>query len=707
VAWPLAGAAGCGGGEIPVDLRDRGGRVRPDSEPPATPRPEAAWYECQGSEQAFVRRAYQAILGERPRGQAEVNALTDLIAAIDQLDGTSPQAARPRGPASPPTDPPRPDTPLPVVADLRRARRVVVDLLARRDGYRERWIDVYRDALRVQRLDVQANPACYDATTRGAAPSLVALVRDQPPDVGGGAGFTLRDLFEASLDADDVSPIYLANLFGMMARSYAGANADPVRRELARRSEFGAWFGASYLHRDIVCLGCHNSEASVTFSDDPAQNRFFALPGRPEASLFGASTGPAAAGRDDGPTRASAVLRFTGLSDTGYGISPWNMASACGQFTPADKLTDDPAHVDGKFGALVGQRASVWGLAASLQAGFRKLRTHGLARGPDGAIPDPDEAFAYLVSASIVEQVWREVIGTPLTIAHYFPRNLAARDTLLGLTEGFIASGYSHRSLLAAILGHPAFNLLPPSASCGAAPYAMPALHDPWVTAETDPRRRGNGPGDGVAFLGSRTLDRLTRRGLGWPEASHEESFPASREATTADAQADIGIFLRNVEPGFRGLDFQALLAWQARVGACARPAKLDRDLVDTLLAAAARRPGSQARDLIVALKDRLLGEPALRSEAEIAALEAMVGPLDDPAAGVDEGALRAVCGALLSSPQHLLQGHVPPDARTVPALTADEDGYEAVCQRLAAQAPDGLVIRCAAGSLSVGVQGK
>jgi hypothetical protein len=696
----------CGGGEIPVDERpvDRGGRVRPDPEEAASPRPEAAWYECQASEQAFVRRAYQAVLGERPRGQAEVKVLTDLIAAIDQLDGTGPGAATPARPATPPGYPPTPATTIPPAADLRRARRVVLDLLTHREGYRSRWVEVYRDALRVQRIDVQSNPGCYEAAGPGPDPSIVALVRDQPPDAGGGAGFTLRDLFEASLDADDLSPVYVANLFGMLARSYAGANADPVKRELARRSEFGAWFGASYLHRDVVCLGCHNSEASVTFSDDPATNRFFALPGRPEASLFGDSTGPATAGGHDGLTRANAVLRFTGLSDAGHGITPWGMASDCGRFTPRDKLDEDPAGVDGKFGDLVGTRTSVWGLAASLQAGFRKLRDHGVSRGPDGLIPDPDEAFAYLVSASITEQVWREVMGTQLTIAHYFPRNAAARDTLLGLTEGFIATGFSHRRLLAAIVAHPAFNLLPPAAGCGPGPYAMPALHDPWVTAEKDPLRRGNGPSDGLAFLSSRTLDRLTRRALGWPEEA--DAFPASRDLPAADEQADIGIFLRNVEPGFRGLDFQALLAWQDRVGACARPAGLDHDLVDTLLAEAARRPGAQVRDLVVALKDHLLGEPALRSAAEIAALEAITGPLDLPAASLGDGAqpaLRAVCGALLSSPQHLLQGHVAPDAQAIPALTPVDEGYEAVCGRVAAAGlGEGLALRCAAGSLSV-----
>ena len=37
--------------------------------------------------------------------------------------------------------------------------------------------------------------------------------------------------------------------------------------------------------------------------------------------------------------------------------------------------------------------------------------------GPDGSIADPDQALAYMVATNIVEGVWREAVGTRLTIA--------------------------------------------------------------------------------------------------------------------------------------------------------------------------------------------------------------------------------------------------------------------------------------------------
>ena len=46
-----------------------------------------------------------------------------------------------------------------------------------------------------------------------------------------------------------------------------------------------------------------------------------------------------------------------------------------------------PASVDGKFGSITGNKVSAWDLVTSLQAGFRKLRQHGLTRGANGKIP--------------------------------------------------------------------------------------------------------------------------------------------------------------------------------------------------------------------------------------------------------------------------------------------------------------------------------
>src|SRR3954468_17999609 len=82
-----------------------------------------------------------------------------------------------------------------------------------------------------------------------------------------------------------------------------------------------------------------------------------------------------------------------------------------------------------------------------LRPGFTALR----AGAPSGPIADPDTALAWLVTLTLAEDVWRQVTGTPLTIANYFPRNRAARDLLGGLPATLATRGYSLGGAPAAI----------------------------------------------------------------------------------------------------------------------------------------------------------------------------------------------------------------------------------------------------------------
>src|SRR6185369_15809218 len=107
---------------------------------------------------------------------------------------------------------------------------------------------------------------------------------------------------------------------------------------------------------------------------------------------------------------------------------PWGWAEACGRYLNAEQVPVDIAEVEAKFGKVTGVRTSPWGLAASLRAGFEKMRGIGLEVDPDTLeVPDPDQAFAYLVAMTVSENVWLEIVGTPLTIPTRFPRNAAAR----------------------------------------------------------------------------------------------------------------------------------------------------------------------------------------------------------------------------------------------------------------------------------------
>lgn len=636
-ALAIAAAAGCGND-----------RAAPD----AGAMPAA----CAGDPAAFVRQAWLALDGRRPLGQDEVDVYVDLY-----------RAAVAAG-----------DAPRPLVA------RAIMS----RPEFGERWVDFAIDALHVQRTDVQSEAACWDQALRAPAPGtrLAAAVRDQRATAAGdGEPFTLLDLARSAIALDDLTPLWRAQLFSLIAHPIPAANVDPVAAELARRDDAGATFDAAYLHRDVVCLACHTSDASVTDSDDPALDRFWPVAGAPEDAVY---AWPLAA---DTATRAHAVFRTDGFLDGGR-VQPWGWAAACGQF--AASVDDDPAGIDARLGAITGPRTTAFDLEASLARGFTALR----AGAPTGPLADPDAALAWLVTLTLTEDVWIQVAGTPLTIGNYFPRNRAARDLLGGLAATLATSGYSLRALLAAIVASDEFAIQPPDAACGGSPYSDPAVFDPWTAGESDPALRGNGPGDAVTALDAKTLISALAGALEWTAPFGAARFPAPAEAAF---EHGIGAFLRTGERAFRGLDFQARLVWEAQYGICAPPAA-GADFIDRVIAAGAATPGATAADLVRALKDRLIGEPGIDGGAERTALTGLIGPLDAPAAAVTADRLRAVCGALVEAPQFLLQG-IAGLGGARPALTPPSASYAAICGALEAGlgVPD-RAVRCGDHALAL-----
>lgn len=667
--------------------------------------PAPTFEQCASAAPAYVREATLALLGRRPASQHEVDAL---VALYEQVE-----AARAAG----------------TTTELPRA--VVARALLARPEKLERWTVHWMDALRVARIEDQAQDSCYGDARRATVDGVIAgYLRDHPATATGtGEPFTMLDVVRSAVALDDVTPIYRGHLFALVSRPIVAANVPDVEAELARRADFGAVFDATYLNRDIVCLGCHNSQAAITDRDEPELDRHWPLAGHVDRALYGDSTGI-------DPARAHAPFRVDGFLLDRSGRTPWGMATACGRFTAPAAVGDDLAEIDGHFGSLTGRRLTAFDLDAALARGFAAIRGVGLTVAADGTVADPDAAFAYMVAASAVESVWREVVGTPLTIANYFPRNQAQRDVLQTLTDRFVASGFSLDALLVDIVTSDYFSRLPPEAACGAHPYTYPAIFDPWVIDDEDASRRGNGPGDAVTALSPRTLLSAAYAGLEW-RAPPGEQFPSaedgcdqlscselgqacqfgfccetyavtcqgrppSNEPDELPFQRAIGVFLKNGERGFRGLDFQARLAWEDRFGTCAPPARVTGpDLVDRALAAAAAVPDATVGDVVALLKDRLVGEPVDPDHGEPAAIAALVGqPLDAPAAALTEAAARRFCGALLSSPQFVLGG-VAGRGGPPPRLTLPGDGFDDACARVAAVELAGWRVTCAPGSLT------
>jgi hypothetical protein len=325
-------------------------------------------------------------------------------------------------------------------------------------------------------------------------------------------------------------------------------------------------------------------------------------------------------------------------------------------------------------------------------------------------------------------------MGYSLTLVHGFPRNAAQRDILLELTSHFIVEGWSLRTLLTDIVTHPLWNQAAPDAGCGDNPYLYPPVFDPWVIAEEDPLLRGNSMGDALHRAPARVLLRMASEALSWAPPA---AFPSIVDEELHKA---VGVFVKDAEPGFSGVDFQGMLAWEARFGACGEAPAVplvddpdatcqgrcgelapagcycNSDCVDygdccadyapacapvaplfdwvaalaaVVQARAAAEPESPptVREVAVALKDRLVTEPRVLPDEEplVAALFG-VPSLDVPVTGVPgwEGRARLLCGALLQSPQFWLVGLAPEDQPDAPSLVVGAATYLDHCEALA-----------------------
>ena len=491
--------------------------------------PPPDYVTCDAGDEAWVKRTLPLLLGRRPHGMREVRVLTQLVAG-------SSRAAVARG-------------------------------LMRSPEFVERWAAWFMDELRINRVGDKTHASCYGAPMLPADRGQVAaFVRARGPRTGGlGATFNMSDVLRSALWLDDVSPIYLSHLFAMMAKPITGANVEALEMDIARRQDFGQIFESTYLHRNVVCAGCHNSAWSTTDHPDPAKDRSWPVPGFFEQAIYGQHTG-----RPE--MEVFSAFRHLGVVTEGSGVRPWEMDASCGTLVPADAIDDDPAGFEAFFVDALGLRASVWDVASALRKGFDSLRQSGaLAVDPETFAVDRYEAFAYLVSMRVVIRVFRAVTGYPLTIVNYFPRNIHQRDLLLELTNHFVMEQFSLRTLLADILTHPLYNDNAPVDGCGEAAYPFPPILNPWVDLEVEPEARNvNGPGDMMHRHDARLLLHMISQSLQWPE---HLAFPYPEQE---EFQKAVGVFVKDAEPGFDGVDFQGLLAWEDRYGACLRQGASD-----------------------------------------------------------------------------------------------------------------------------------
>jgi hypothetical protein len=279
-------------------------------------------------DESFARQVVPLLHGRKVRGYEEVELLSDLSILIGR-------------------------------------DRVVRALMGHTD-YVDHWAEVMADALRVHREDVYSQASCYGAPLRAGpdSPALADWIRlNAATTVAPGGAFNMSDVLRSSLTADNLYPAYAAHLFAMQNKS--GFFFDP---EQQRRDVLGATFGEVYVHRQMLCLTCHNSESSLS-GEGSGWNRTHPVPGYFERALYGAP---------DGAPTADAFAMFRTDVTTGGGSTPWGAAAGCGTFRTS--VPNDPLGINANFIGAQGQQFTIRGVHARLAQGYAALDADGLQR---------------------------------------------------------------------------------------------------------------------------------------------------------------------------------------------------------------------------------------------------------------------------------------------------------------------------------------
>jgi hypothetical protein len=786
---------------------------------PSLPKEDAA-------DAAFVRQVVPILYGRKVRGYDEVKLLTDVITQSN--------------------------------------RATLVRSLMESNEFTDHWTEVLIDDLRIGRNgEPLAQPACFGAPLRAAADPALALsiVNNIPQSTSPGGAFNMTDVVRSAIKADNLYPIYRANVYTLM-------NAIPLASdELQRRERIGARFTEIFLNRQLGCLVCHNSEFSLSGAPS-GWNRTHPIRGYFEKALFNASTG-------EPPNNAFAMFR----TDVRFGasaIAPWGL-QGCGSYKTT--LTTDSENITPIFVTNQSKQFGVHDVQGILQFGYLDLKNNGLQRTlpaavqatcnfcsancqgtsidvtqvannapnaatvktmlisscqgchggaagllitngndwandlilqnssqmpgkklvqpgdannsylinkltgsgisgsqmplgspalsntqinqvrawingmatqtacADCAVTDCSqtrhevaghEAFAYLVAARVVDNVWQESMGYPLTIANYFPRNVGQQQVLWNLTEyKFLPRDWSLKDLLVRILTSDFFNRVPPKTSAAATAYVLPPVFDPWTEADprvspvsdsgydpnAHPENHKNAMSEGVRRHTARTLTFSVHKALGWPQP---QRTPSAGTYPDTNLMRAIGYYFSDEQPGFQTVDFQGLLAWETVHGTCTKPSGVAVDWIDklgTAISGFTLTPPDgplTVGDVGIALRDWILGHGALGNAAPVGlsateeeALRTIFGvaSLSDPVSGVSglSGKLRTACGIYLESPQFQLAGIEPAGFGPKPRLrvcNTPDCTYKQMCQVLAPNivkhSPPKSVVLCGDDSISV-----
>lgn len=506
------------------------------------------------------------------------------------------------------------------IAD-QEGREAVLDVLMSLPEFDAYWSLVLADALKVQRSGVlQQNPGCWNDysayTTVGAASPLLAdglssQVSATAALPGVTATFTNADTLRSAIAADDLFAPYRAQLLSL---GFYGVDWSGPARDV---------FLSGFTNRTPLCINCHTSNSSASqISSIPVDIDGALFPGG-YPNAYWAADNVHFAFKEDGfgsnpafgsMSTSCAAIHTTSTVDAGLGTGTWfagisltqfdctgsNAGSDCESF---DVLDLDAAMIQGKD--LLEDAAIGTNLTSTQDEGYSF--SHPSIGG--------NESFAFALALTVTEAVVKEVEGHGLTLPHGQPRVDEQRSYLQGYTTQLVGHDWSLRTLLKTLVHAGTFNMRPPSQSPSV--YPFPMFFNGWAAdpAEDDAFDNVNGQGDLVHRYSVPTLFRSLHHALGWTAPL----VFAGGGYADHDLQRTLGRYESYEETGFDQVTYQALLAWEMEVGTCQDfdGYPLNHDWIG-LLAEAALDDGDDLvydyslEDVIVALKDRLIQEPAV-----------------------------------------------------------------------------------------------
>src|SRR5262249_16781261 len=149
-------------------------------------------------------------------------------------------------------------------------------------------------------------------------------------------------------------------------------------------------------------------------------------------------------------------------------VNPWGMTGDCGSMqTSLAGLSPE----DSFFAGAAGTQLGLIDILTKFKTGSDALKTTGVTRtsvpNANPTLPG-DQGYAYMVAATITENVWQQLHGEKLTIANYYARNPDQRNMHWNLNEfHFIPARYSLKDLIARIMTGRYFNRTAPDVGGG------------------------------------------------------------------------------------------------------------------------------------------------------------------------------------------------------------------------------------------------